>query len=661
MGMICKRNLTWIGMMLLATSLRPASADDSKETRVGRRLATFSLQDFRGKEHSLDDYADQKILVLAFLGTECPLAKLYAPRLQRLAEQYESKQVAVLGINANRQDSLSEIASYARKHGLKFPLLKDTGNQLADALSAVRTPEVFVLDQGRTVRYWGRIDDQYGVGYVRPKPKRRDLQIAIDQLLANKKVSQPVHAAEGCFIGRIRKPAPVSDITYARQISRILQNRCVECHREGEIAPFALDQYEDVAGWAETIAEVVREERMPPWHADPSHGEFLNNRRLTKQEKELIFRWVERGAPQGDLRELPEPKTYTAGWQLPKKPDLILPLSKRSFRVPAEGVVRYQYFRVDPGFKEDKWITAAELLPGNRAVVHHILAFARGPGERGFSGGLDGFLVGYVPGLRTLPFPDGMAKRIAAGSELFFQVHYTPIGSVQIDESLIGFQFADEKDVKFEVRTTSAAQRYLRIPPGDDNYRVTAMNSRPLDNALLLGFMPHMHVRGKSFRYEAHGRDGKKEILLDVPRFDFNWQTSYRLKEPRQLAAGTRMYCTAHFDNSESNLNNPDPKKTVGWGDQTWDEMMIGYFDIAVPRRSGREEKPQPDRNRTTEGGIDSMGVIKRFDRNGNGKLEREEASGRMRLLFTFWDADRNGVLSHDEIDRGLQRLKRDR
>ncbi len=641
------RTIAMVALLLVAfIAGSVARAAEVVETRIGTPVANFTLQDFRGKKHSLAEHEESKLVVLAFLGTECPLAKLYGPRLQSLASSYEPSEVTFVGINSNCQDSITEIAAYARIHEITFPLLKDTGNRLADRMSAVRTPEVFLLDQKRRVAYWGRIDDQYGVGVVRSSPTRQDLKVAIDELLAGKRVAKPIREAEGCFIGRIRKPDENSDVTYSNQISRILQNRCVQCHRKGEIAPFALEQYDEVVGWAETIAEVVKDERMPPWHASKKFGHFANDRRLNDEEKSLIYRWVENGAPRGDTSQLPDSKTYTVGWQLPKEPDLVLPIAKRAYRVPAEGVVRYQYFRVDPGFKEDKWITAAELLPGNRAVVHHILAFARVPGGRRGSGGLDGFLVGYVPGLLARPFPEGMAKRIAAGSELIFQVHYTPIGSAQLDQSKIGFVFADADEVKYEVKTTSAAQRYLRIPPGEENYRVTAVSRSSREEALLLGFMPHMHVRGKSFRYESMDRDGSREVLIDVPKFDFNWQTAYRLREPLKLEAGTRIYCTAHFDNSEFNLNNPDPTKTVRWGDQTWEEMMIGYFDIAV-RRSKPSAPRSPEPDGRTEGEGDSLAErLRGYDKNKNGKLERSEVSGRMALLFSFWDRDRDGVLT---------------
>jgi peroxiredoxin len=646
-------------LFLVISVARVMHAEELEVARIGKQVTDFSLQDFRGKKHSLDDYREAKLVVIAFLGTECPLAKLYGPRLQRLADRYDATEVAFLGVNSNSQDAITEIAAYARIHDVTFPLLKDTGNRVADAMTAVRTPEVFLLNQQRRIAYWGRIDDQYGVGVARTTPTREDLKVAIDELLAGKPVAQPIRKAEGCFIGRIRKPDESSDVTYSNQVARILQKRCVQCHREGEIAPFSLEKYEDVVGWAETISEVVKDDRMPPWHASKEFGHFVNDRRLSDEEKNLIYRWVESGAPRGDVTKLPVAKEYTAGWQLPRKPDLVLPIAKRPYRVPAEGVVRYQYFRVNPGFKEDKWIQAAELLPGNRAVVHHILAFARIPGERGGSGGLDGFLVGYVPGLLARPFPEGMAKRIPAGSELIFQVHYTPIGSAQMDVSKIGFVFSDPDDVKYEVKTTSAAQRSLRIPAGDENHRVTATSRSSREDALLLGFMPHMHVRGKSFRYESVERDGNRVVLLDVPKFDFNWQTSYRLEEPIKLAAGTRIYCTAHFDNSKFNLNNPDPTKMVRWGDQTWEEMMIGYFDVAVPKRE-RQAASSSTTGRTPGGARVSLrDRLSQADTNKNGKLERSEVSGRLGLLFVFWDQDRDGVLSREEIKQGLERVGR--
>ncbi|MCH5372979.1 MAG: redoxin domain-containing protein, partial [Planctomycetes bacterium] len=595
-----------------------------------------------------------------FLGTECPLAKLYGPRLARLCSEYESRGVGFLGVMANSQDSVTEIAAYARRHEIPFPLLKDVGNKLADQMGAVRTPEVFVLDGQRKIRYWGRIDDQYGIGFIRDEPQREDLRIALDELLAGKPVGTPQAESVGCHIGRVRSPDPDGSVTFSQHIAPILQRRCVECHREGEIAPFALTDYDEVVGWAEMIAEVVRQGRMPPWHADSRYGQFANDRHMPDEEKELIYRWLAEGGPQGgsvDKIKLPQ---YTDGWQLPRQPDLVIPVAKKPFVVPAEGEVRYQYFRVDPGFDQDRWIAAAELRPGNRAVVHHILVFAtsRDDMRRFGDGAGGGFLAAYVPGLRSRPFPEGMAKRIPAGSQLIFQVHYTPIGSQQLDQSHLGLIFADPAQVDHEVVTTSAANQRFAIPPGDNNYRVEAYNHRDIPASQLLCLMPHMHLRGKSFRYEAILPGGQTEILLDVPSYDFNWQTAYRLTQPKSLPAGTRIHCVAHFDNSEDNLNNPDPAKTVRWGDQTWDEMMIGYFDLAVPldqsssRGSGSARSTGAGENRDRSGD-----VFRRLDRNGDDRVARDELPERWQPLFDRLD-DGDGYLDRQELRSALEKLR---
>ena len=553
----------------------PVCGDTQHDSPVGRQIQDFELRDFRGTPHTLGGLAEQKLVVLAFMGTECPLAKLYAPRLAKLAREFEGQGVAFLGINSNRQDSITEIAHFARVHEVPFPILKDVGNDLADRCGAVRTPEVFLLDADRKVRYWGRIDDQYLVGLQRAEPTREDLKLAIGELLAGKPVSQPQTQSIGCLIGRVSDPQADADVTYSGQIAAVLNKRCVACHREGEIAPFALTNYEEVAGWAPMIAEVVREGRMPPWHADPKHGEFSNDGHLSQAEKDLIYRWVKQGAPQGDPQQTPATPEFVDGWQIPE-PDEVFYIRDRPVTIPAEGEVKYQYYSVDPGFTEDKWIRAAECRPGNRSVVHHIIVFVQPPGARARGDGE--WLAATAPGARPLDLQDGQAKFIPKGSKLVFQMHYTPNGSVQQDRSCVGLVFADPDSVKRIVRTDKASTHGFAIPPGADNHRVEASKTFHEDT-LLLSFFPHMHLRGKAFRYVAHFPDGRDEILLDIPRYDFNWQNSYVLAEPKLLPRGTRMQCIAHFDNSEDNLANPDPSATVRWGDQTWDEMMIGYFD----------------------------------------------------------------------------------
>jgi peroxiredoxin len=559
---------------------------------IGTKVSNFTLRDFHGQPHSLDQVGRGKIVVLAFLGTECPLAKIYASRLAELADKYASQGVVFLGINSNRQDAITEIAAFARAHEIKFPILKDLKQQVADAVGTTRTPEVVVLDTEGAIRYRGRIDDQYGFqetkSYQKSRAAKHELVDAIDSLIAGRPVPAAEVAAAGCLIGRDLEPQVASDVTYSNQIARIMNANCVFCHRPGQIAPFTLTSYEDVAGWASMIDEVVREGRMPPWHANEQFGHFKNDARLSDADKATITKWVATGAPEGDPKHLPEPPKFAEGWMIPE-PEQVLYMSDKPFAVPATGVVDYQMFVADPGWTEDKWIKAIEPRPGNPAVVHHILMFVLPPDGnlQGLGEGND-FLGAYAPGLRPEPLEDGLARLVPAGSKLIFQMHYTPNGTPQQDRSYCGFVFADPQTVRKEVRVNSALNVVFQIPPGESDFPVQARHVFH-DDTLLLTLMPHMHLRGKSFRYEAVYPDGKKEVLLDVPRYDFGWQTNYRFSEPKYMPRGTRMDCYAVFDNSPDNLNNPDPTKTVGFGDQTFEEMMIGFFE-ATPVHEDRQD-----------------------------------------------------------------------
>ena len=560
------------------------------------KLESLDLTDFRGRNWKLKDFENDSILVVAFFGTECPLAQFYATRLNRIAQQYRDKSVQVIAVISNRQDSLEEIAAFATRRNLSYPVAKDPANRFADQIGAERTPEVFVYDSARKLRYRGRIDDQRGVAHDLLEPRRRDLQLAIDDLIGGREVSVPRTEASGCIISRAKKVDSESTVTYGTHIARILRKNCVGCHREDELAPFSLTDGEEASHWADMMVEVIREERMPPWHADEKHEKFSNERRLTEEEKELIFRWAEAGAPIGPEPNLPPLTPKPVGWQLPKEPDLVLPVTFTPVAVAAEAGplgVRYQWYMQAPGFTEDKWVTAAELRPGNHEVVHHILAFAVKPGqERVTLAQADvSYLFGYVPGARVEPLPAGHAKKIPAGHNIYFQVHYTPNGTPQKVQSHMGLVFADPEDVTHEVKTSSARERRLWIPGGSSlgknegpsNYPVEATSGRLPANSTLLAFSPHMHLRGKAFNYELRTPDGESRMLLNVPNYDFNWQTTYVLDKPIEVPAGSRLHCKAVYDNSLSNLSNPDPMRDVRFGDQTWDEMMIGFFHYSVP------------------------------------------------------------------------------
>ncbi len=547
---------------------------DVGTSNLKQDFEALSLPDCFGKPFELKQLDASPIVALAFVGTECPLAKLYGPRLQELSARYADKGVQFIAVCSNVQDSLTEIVAYRNKAGITFPMLIDSQQKLADRVKATRTPEIVLLDSSRAIAYRGRIDDQYGIGIAREKPQQEFSALALDALLAGKTPVTTTTEAVGCLIGRQRKVEPHGDITYSKHIAPIFNSRCRECHRPGEIAPFPLTSYADTVGWEATIAEVVAEERMPPWNANPEFGHFKNDARLTPDEKELIRDWINNGCPEGDPSDLPEPPQFITGWRMPK-PDLVIPVRDEPFTVPATGVVDYQYLRVDPKFTEDKYVVAAEARPGNPAVVHHIIAFLMVPGQNDIS--LGKMLIGYAPGTSPLIFADGAAMKVPAGTQIVFEMHYTPNGTEQTDISSIGLKLIDASEVKHEVVGREAVNSKFRIKPRHSAFPVEA-SERFEEDITLLSLTPHMHLRGKSFRYEATFPDGTSEVLLDVPKYDFNWQLRYEFAEPRLIPAGTVVKCLAQFDNSSENLNNPDPSKEVRWGQQSWDEMMIGFF-----------------------------------------------------------------------------------
>lgn len=500
----------------------------------------------------------------------------------QLHKEYSDKGIAFVGINSNVQDSRERMAEHARRNAIPFPVVKDPGNKFADQIGARRTPEAFVVDSFGTIRYQGRIDDQFGIGYARAgKPKRRDLAVALDEILADKAVSVPRTEVDGCFIGRVAKPKENGRITYAKHVSRILQKNCQECHRPGQIGPMSLLTLDDAVAWSDMIREVVTQGRMPPWYADPHYGKFSNDRRLPPEEKETLLAWLDNGMARGDDKDLPPQRRFREGWAI-GTPDMIISMPK-PFEVPAKAPdgIDYQYITVDPGFKEDRWVQRAEIRAGAPSVVHHCVVLTKTGAELDLHGsGL--ILCGMGPGEMPMDLPDGLAKKVPAGAKLVFQMHYTPNGKAQRDQTSIGLVFAKKPPRHRVITDPIYSLKFLwlmdKIPPGAENYKMES-EQKFWHDAHLLNFMPHLHLRGKDFTFEAIYPDGKKETLLSVPRYDFSWQSVYRLAEPKAIPKGTKIHCIAHFDNSAKNLNNPDPKKWVQWGLQTWDEMMTGWID----------------------------------------------------------------------------------
>jgi hypothetical protein len=376
-------------------------------------------------------------------------------------------------------------------------------------------------------------------------------------------------------------PSSAAQVTFTKDIAPILFKNCTECHRQGEIAPMSLMSYSEVRPWAKSIRERVLDRSMPPWSADPAVGHWANDPRLSQQEIELVTQWVAAGAPKGEDKDMPAAPKYTNGWTI-GTPDAVIEMPEE-YTVPADGTVPYLYFSMPTNFTEDKWIQAMEIRPGNRAVVHHVIAYAQDANVKDTNPGGEGeirrgrtHLGGITPNKTGAVFAPGTAKLVKKGSNIVFQMHYTTNGSPAKDRTKIGFVFSKEP-ARTEILTGNAINGRFAIPPGDGNHEVKA--SKTMDHDVLLtSFMPHMHVRGKAFKYTAVYPDGRSEVLLNVPKYDFNWQHSYVPAKPIALPKGTRLDCVAWFDNSDKNKYNPDPTKTVRWGDQTWEEMMIGWF-----------------------------------------------------------------------------------
>jgi hypothetical protein len=401
-------------------------------------------------------------------------------------------------------------------------------------------------------------------------------------------------------------------VTFHREVLPILQARCQECHRPGEIGPMSFLSYQETRPWAKAIKEAVLKRKMPPWHADPSVGHFRNDRSLGEAEIRTLAAWADTGAREGNPKDSPPPRQFVAGWSI-GRPDVVFEVPKE-YDVPAGGTIEYTDLIIPTGFTEDKWVERIEIRPGNRAVVHHISIYIREPGSnylRSYPAGeyfvqpgkglqgretrpWDTRLSGYAPGSPPELLGNGRARLFKAGSDLILEFHYTPNGKPAKDRSKIGFIFAKEPP-KERVLTLSARDMDFVIPPGAPNYKIEGALTLHADSELVLLY-PHMHLRGKAMEMRAIYPSGEKEILLRVPRYDFNWQMRYEPAVRKLLPAGTRIEATGVFDNSPNNPYNPDPKSEVRWGDQSWEEMMVGFFEVAFDAKKDVQELMRPAR-----------------------------------------------------------------
>ncbi|HET9448536.1 MAG TPA: hypothetical protein VFO35_19855 [Steroidobacteraceae bacterium] len=542
-------------------------------------LDNFRLTDQQGASHELYYLSDKKAVVLLAQGSECKGSQASAATLEGLRAKYEPQGIAFLQINSNLPGSPESVTRpTVATHTTKgIPLLIDDTQLIGEALGFKRNGEVLVANpQGWKVTYRG------GVAAV---------PSVLDATVAGGAVKAAASEVAGCAIKmpeRDQKQAHAR-ISYEKTIAPMLMDKCVECHRTGGIGPWQMTSYEMIKGFAPMIREVVRTQRMPPADIDDHYSVFSNNRGLSLEQARTLVHWIEAGAPRGSGPDpLLSQKKDWPQWPL-GKPDLIVELPE--FKVPATGTIPYQMLKVENPLDHDVWVRAVDWLPGQRAVVHHIIASAGGAERRGAIS-----LNNYVPGVEPLALPPEAGILLPGKSTFHFQVHYTSNGKELTDRTKMGLYFRPDKP-EYMFRSLVFANNKLRIPPNTKLHEETAEQTVKAD-AIIYTLHPHAHYRGKASRFVAYYPDGKTETLLNVPAYDFNWQGTYELEKPKLIPAGTRIVYTQWYDNSSQNKANPDPNREVTWGEQTWDEMIFGVIryrnvneDAAAPTQKGPSQE----------------------------------------------------------------------
>lgn len=545
--------------------------------QVGERLADVRFKDVNGREGNLSELAGKRGAIIVMRDAECPVSQRYAPRLAEMEKEYMPQGFNFVYIDVSPHSDAAAKQSAAAS-ALQGRVVLDSNRAITNALRATSTSEVFLVDAHATLLYRGAIDDQYGIGIHKNAPEQPWLNNALKGYLTGKEISTTQGPASGCLLpDHAGEAAQNRPVTYHNRISRLIAQKCEMCHRDGGVAPMPLQTFEQVAARKTIIDYMTNQRLMPPWNADRSVGHWANDRSLSEQELADLTNWFKSGNPEGKAAEAPAPRSYAAGWDM-RKPDAILQVPE-PYTVPAEGVIQYQYSYLQTHFDSDKWVTAMEIRPSAPKVVHHILVFIEEPDAKKRSGGIDGFFAALVPGTPLMTFPEGAAKKIPKGAWLKFQIHYQPNGSEQTDQPKIAFQFADDADGKMkEVKSESAFNNRFEIPAGANNHMLEA-SYQFSQSGKLTALLPHAHLRGKAWKMELLDQTGKRTLLLNIPKYDFNWQTSYQFKDAIPVEPGMRLVATAWYDNSSANPANPNPKVAVRFGEQTFEEMMIGYFD----------------------------------------------------------------------------------
>ncbi len=572
--------------------------ENTRSVPLGRTVSDFALLDQFGKFHQLFDYADRKAIVLYSHNPNCPAGKHGIAALNSLRQQFSPDSTAFLVIDAATKESEFErIRESTAADSAEIPVLRDDSQLVTESLGIIRTGEALLVDPLTwTLRYRGPIDDRSDYESGNPQISKHYLGESIAVVLNGDPVELAEQASIGCPIdfGKIQDLASIS---YRDSIAPILQQRCLSCHQRGGIGPWAMESHAIVKAWTSKIREVILLKKMPPCHADPAVGAFAHSLALEPSEKKALIGWIDAGAPRGSGPDPLESKAGLLAWPL-GEPDIVIKVP--TFQIPAEGVLAWQYVKLPVPIDRDAWVRAVHMKPSNREATHHIFGFVEYPKQRKheepvWAEGANGFFAAYVPGFPVLPFPENSGRLLPKGAKIIFQRHYLTLGHPSEDNLELGL-YLHENPPAMEFKMATAVNMGILIPPRAPAHSESATVALPEDGTLH-AIYPHMHYRGSSIRLSAAYPDGRREALLSVPDYHFQWQMAYQLKDPKPMPAGTKILVDAEFDNSAKNPVNPDPDREVRWGPLSKDEMLVAYMMYTTARKapntaSGLTEAP---------------------------------------------------------------------
>ncbi|MFT4518133.1 MAG: peroxiredoxin [Halioglobus sp.] len=568
-------------MFLLAATVSHSLFAALEPAKVG----DFSLLDHEGKFHQLSWYGDQKAVVIFVQGNGCPIARNSASTLKAIRDEYEKQGVTFFMLNPQPQDNRNSIAKEAEEFGYDIPILVDEAQLVAESLGVDRTSETFIIDpKTMTIVFRGPIDDRLDYEAQKPEAKNHYLKDALDTYLAGETIAANSMASPGCLISFPgRDQHEKNPISYSKDVAPILETNCVNCHHEGGIGPWSMNNHAMVQGWSRMMKEVLMTRRMPPGQIDPHVGKPIEDVvEITPAELQTLVHWIDDGAPMTKGEEDPlAGLTFSDSRFSLGEPDMVYTVPAQT--IPATGIIDYRYIPVELNLDKDVWIRAVEFSPGDKQVLHHVIAYLSSPTAKTADGRQSGAsrdesIGGFAPGRPADIFRDDSGRLIPKGSNLLLQMHYTTSGKETVDETMVGLYIYDEPPKYVMSGVVSGQTRFL-VPPQAKEHMLEGVEIIERD-AYLYGMTPHMHFRGKYMNYTAEYPDGTSEVLLSVPKYEFNWQFSYQLEEPVFLPAGTKLVTRGAMDNSDRNRFNPNPNIPVTYGLQTKHEMFFGFTTL---------------------------------------------------------------------------------